>query len=106
MYTNSRLKTCNFVFLNFVLTLVDTGLLGTQIGHGIKNDFVTIKLWFSPSLLLNFLFTVSEIDKGLSQCLLSRHPLILILSTTKIIVRFKFRQPRTQTNKETFLSAN
>ena len=106
MYTNSdsdlqfRLSQFYFDFGGY------TGLLGTQIGHGIKNDFVTIKLWFSPSLLLNFLFTVSEIDKGLSQCLLSRHPLILILSTAKIIVRFKFRQPPTQTNKETFLSAN
>ena len=42
------------------------------------------------------------IDKGLSQCLLFHHPLILILFTAKIIVRFKFRQPRHKPIKRPF----
>ena len=41
------------------------------------------------------------IDKGLSQCLFF-HPLILILPTAKIIVRFKFHEPRHQPIKRPF----
>ena len=59
------------------------------------------KLFF-PIIPSQFSVYCFWIDKGLSQCLLFHHPLILILSTAKIIVRFKFRQPRHQPIKRPF----